>query len=414
LPENIGVLSRLQIINLEGCSLEVLPDSIGDLASLRTLGLRGNRLASLPASIGKLRELRALSVSENRLVDLPDTIGDLANLRELVLFDNCLVSLPSTIGGLKGVQQLVLARNKLESLPEEFGAMVSLKECYLSENKLTRLPGSIGSLGNLRKLVLDDNPLDESSVRLAKSLASSGCVVSIRQSNEILSRMARMEENPEAVLENPTAEDIFTGVKAVFTRLIPYFEGVEAIYEEDFCLSTVKLSNIRTSDAGIEAVVTFLSGYEEPGSEWNFSCEWDRMLYTASKWFFLNVGTFTFRNSEMKNYARVSRSLDEANRLMGWDETIARIDKPMNSEYWGRVGVEYMKAGKFVEAEDALKKSVELEPESAAAWGRLVVFFNNRGRKEEALDAVDNALRFAPADWPGVAVMEKYRQELSA
>ncbi len=62
LPENVGKLSEIQVIDLKSCNLNRLPDGIGDLSTLRTLGLRNNNLTSLPDTLGKLQELRALSV----------------------------------------------------------------------------------------------------------------------------------------------------------------------------------------------------------------------------------------------------------------------------------------------------------------------------------------------------------------
>jgi hypothetical protein len=301
LPDNIGLLSKLEILNLKGCRLERLPESIGDLGCLRTLGLRSNCLTSLPDSLGKLRELRVLSVSENQLVRLPDSIGNLVNLRELVLHKNNLTSLPATVGGLVNLQLLVLTENKLESIPDGLGSMPHLKECYLAGNRLTRLPGSIARLTALRRLVLDGNPLDEASLQLARTLASSGCVVEMRADNAIQARMAELAADPEAFAENATGEDLVTAMKAIFIDLVPYFEGVEATYEEDYCVSAVKLSNVRATEAGIQAVVTFLSGYEDPGKQWDFSCRWDGIIYTASKWFIVNIGTFTFDNSRMRH-----------------------------------------------------------------------------------------------------------------
>ena len=413
LPDNIGLLSKLEILNLKGCRLERMPESIGDLGCLRTLGLRSNRLTSLPDSLGKLRELRALSVSENQLVSLPDSIGNLVNLRELVLPQNNLTSLPATVGGLVNLQLLVLTENELESIPDGLGAMLHLKECYLAGNRLTRLPGSIARLTALRRLVLDGNPLDEASLQLARTLASSGCVVEMRAHNAIQARMAEFAADPEAFAENATGEDLVTAMKAIFIDLIPYFEGVEATYEEDYCVSAVKLSNVRATEAGIQAIVTFLSGYEDPGKQWDFSCRWDLIIYTASKWFIVNIGTFTFDNSRMRNYDEISRGIDETNRLLGLDKTIARVEKPMDGQYWGMVGTEYMKAGRFEDAEKALKKSLESDPTSAPAWGRLVIFFSNRGRKAEALDAAEKALRYAPAGWPGIEIMQEYRKQLT-
>jgi tetratricopeptide (TPR) repeat protein len=261
--------------------------------------------------------------------------------------------------------------------------------------------------------VLDDNPLDEESLQLAKGLASSGCVVSMRKGDAIQARMAQLAADPEAFARNASGEDFDTARKAIFMNMTPYFEGVEATYEEDYCVSSVKLSKVETTEGGIQAVVTFLSGYEDPGKQWDFSCAWDHMIYTASKWFILNIGTFTFHNSHLRNYDEISRGIDETNRLLGLDKTIAQVEKPIDEHYWGMVGTEYMKAGRFEEAEKAFKKSVELDPTSAPAWGRLVIFFNNRGRKAEALDAVEKALQYAPAGWPGIEIMQKYRKELT-
>lgn len=413
LPDDIGCLSKLDILNLKGCRLTQLPDSIGDLGCLRSLGLRSNCLTSLPATFGKLRALRALGAGENRLATLPDSIGDLVSLRELVLGKNELSSLPATMGGLVNLQLLVLAENKLQSLPDGIGSMTSLKECYLSGNMLTSLPDSIGKLTGLRKLVLDSNPLDEASLRLARGLASSGCVVSVNEANAIQARMAQLAADPEAFAKNGSPADFQTALMATFMNLIPYFEGVEAEYEEDYCVSTVKLSNVNATEAGVQAVATFLSGYEDPGKQWSFSCAWDGFIYTASKWFILNIGTFTFHNSHMNRYTEISQSIDKVNRLLGLDSTIARVGKPMDDQYWGMVGVEYMKAGRFEEAEKTLKKALELNPGSASSWGHLAIFLSNRGRKAEALGAVEKALQYAPAGWPGIEVMQKYRRQLT-
>lgn len=413
LPDDLGRLAKLEILNLRGGRLQRLPDSLGDLGNLRTLGLRANRLSSLPDSIGRLLELRALSVSGNSLHRLPDSIGSLVNLRELVLHQNDLSSLPDTIGRLINLQLLVVTENRLESIPEGVGSLRELRECYLGANRLTRLPGSIVRLTALRRLGLEDNPLDDASRGLARTLVSSGCVVSMGTESAIQARMAELAADPEAFARNPSGEDLITAMKAIFIRLIPCFEGVEATYEEDYCVSAVRLSQVQVTESGIEAVVTFLSGYEEPGRRWDFSCRWSGFVYTASRWFVLNIGTFTFQNSHLKGYDEIRRGIDETNRLLGLDRTIARVEKPEDEHYWGQVGTEYLKAGRFEEAERALRKSLEFNPASAPAWGRLVIFFANRGRKAEALDAAEHALQHAPAGWPGIEVMQKYRKDLA-
>ncbi|MCA9416831.1 MAG: leucine-rich repeat domain-containing protein [Candidatus Omnitrophica bacterium] len=53
-----------------------LPVEIGQITSLRNLHLDGNRLRSLPAEIGRLTALRNLDLYSNRLKTLPAEIGD--------------------------------------------------------------------------------------------------------------------------------------------------------------------------------------------------------------------------------------------------------------------------------------------------------------------------------------------------
>jgi tetratricopeptide (TPR) repeat protein len=235
----------------------------------------------------------------------------------------------------------------------------------------------------------------------------------MREAERLRARDAQMAAIWGTFAENGSCENPRVAWKAIFAKLITNFEDVEASYEEDYCVSAVTLSDVRTTEAGVQAIVTFLSGYEDPGKQWHFSCRWDRMVYTASKWFILNIGTFTFHGAQMKDYDAISRGIDEINKLLGFDTIIARVEKPIDAHYWGMVGTEYMKAGRFEEAEKALKESLELDLASASAWGRLVIFFNNRGRKAEALDAVEKALRYAPAGWPGLEIMEKYRKQLT-
>ncbi|WP_205632821.1 leucine-rich repeat domain-containing protein [Chlorobaculum limnaeum] len=50
--------------------LTELPESLGQLTQLRLLNLRENQLTSLPESLGKLTKLQSLDLSTNRLTSL--------------------------------------------------------------------------------------------------------------------------------------------------------------------------------------------------------------------------------------------------------------------------------------------------------------------------------------------------------
>jgi len=78
-----------------------LPESIGNLQLLSVLDVSYNQLRSLPESIGKLQALSKLHVSHNNLTSLPESIGSFQDLSELLVASNQLNSLPQSIGKLQ-------------------------------------------------------------------------------------------------------------------------------------------------------------------------------------------------------------------------------------------------------------------------------------------------------------------------
>jgi leucine-rich repeat protein SHOC2 len=182
-PAEIGRLSALGVLNLDGNQLTSVPAEIGQLASLLGLFLNrnqltsvpaeivgltlltelyldGNKLTSLPAEIGQLTAMRVLHLSDNQLTSVPVEIGRLSALRQLYLFDNRLTSLPAEIGQLASLLGLFLNRNQLTSVPAEIvGQLTSLRELYLANNRLTSVPAEIGQLTSLTMLNLRANQL---------------------------------------------------------------------------------------------------------------------------------------------------------------------------------------------------------------------------------------------------------------
>lgn len=135
-----------------------IPPQIGDLSSLIDLHLEGNQLSSLPPEFGKLSSLRNLYLEDNQLTDLPAEIGKLSNLYGLRLQNNQLTTLPPEIGDLD-VDFLALLDNQLVSLPPEFGNLSSLDVLNLENNHMSSLPQSIGNISGLSRLYLRGNTL---------------------------------------------------------------------------------------------------------------------------------------------------------------------------------------------------------------------------------------------------------------
>ncbi len=182
LPETIGQLTQLRVLNLDNNRLTALPDAIGllthleklllggnkltalpsvaeQLAQLRSIDLRNNSLTSLPAVICQLSQLRELNLVENRVPALPDAIGQLKYLQVLNISGNRLAALPETIGHLSRLKVLWLYNNQLTMLPETFEQLVQLERLSLCKNQFQELPGVVSRLKRLRELNLEENQL---------------------------------------------------------------------------------------------------------------------------------------------------------------------------------------------------------------------------------------------------------------
>jgi leucine-rich repeat protein SHOC2 len=158
-PAEIGQLTSLAELWLDGNQLTSVPAEIGRLTSLTMLYLHNNQLTSVPAEIGQLTSLRVLSLYNNKLTSVPAEIGQLTSLRVFWLYNNKLTSVPAEIGQLTSLTRLDLYGNQLTSLPTEIGQLTSLERLYLGHNQLTSVPTEIGQLTSLRKLGLQANQL---------------------------------------------------------------------------------------------------------------------------------------------------------------------------------------------------------------------------------------------------------------
>ncbi|WP_442939201.1 leucine-rich repeat domain-containing protein [Nostoc sp.] len=78
-------------------------------AGYTELSLHGIGLTELPESIGTLTQLRVLDLYQNRLTTLPETIASLTGLQKLSLRANEFTELPEAITALTGLQSLNLS-----------------------------------------------------------------------------------------------------------------------------------------------------------------------------------------------------------------------------------------------------------------------------------------------------------------
>jgi len=158
-PDSIVELINLEELKLQHTQITTLPEGFGNLKKLRRAILNSNKLKTLPNNFGELENLVSLSINNNELTSLPETFGKLKNLKEININKNQLTSLPESFGELESLQRLELENNPLTSLPESFGNLQNLTHLVINRNKLSSLPDSFGKLENLKRLNLEENQL---------------------------------------------------------------------------------------------------------------------------------------------------------------------------------------------------------------------------------------------------------------
>ncbi|KAF5725966.1 plant intracellular Ras-group-related LRR protein 6-like [Tripterygium wilfordii] len=162
LPNSIGCLSKLKVLNVSGNLLRFLPKTIENCRLLEELNANFNQLTMLPDNIGfELTNLKKISVNSNKLVFLPHSLTYLTLLRILDARLNNLRCLPDDLENLINLEVLNVSQNfqYLQSLPYSIGLLISLVVLDVSYNKITTLPDSMGCLKKLQKLKVEGNPL---------------------------------------------------------------------------------------------------------------------------------------------------------------------------------------------------------------------------------------------------------------
>ena len=174
---SVKLVTGLVKLDLRDCkNLSSFPNAYCSLMSLKILTLSGcSKIDELPENLGNLKGLEVLDVSRTAIKELPTSINHLKNLEKLSFYgceglspnsSNKLISLrqrsPYPIGmlvhslsGLRSLTNLDLRFCNLQSIPDEIGCLSSLLELNLEGNNFICLPKSLIQLSNLRFLGLN-------------------------------------------------------------------------------------------------------------------------------------------------------------------------------------------------------------------------------------------------------------------
>ncbi len=195
LPESFGNLKNLNELYALNSKLKILPESFGELRNLEYLELKYTQITSLPESFGKLQNLKKAEISGNPLTTFPESFGVLEKLEFLEARKNKLTFLPESFYKLKNLKVLDLRINHLNALPTNFGELHALERLDLQVNNLSTLPESFGELRNLKKAVLDNNQLNI----LPESIGYLESIIELHAENNQLTSLPNTIEGMKAL-----------------------------------------------------------------------------------------------------------------------------------------------------------------------------------------------------------------------
>lgn len=159
MPDEIGNLVNLESLHAYSNKFKKLPDSFGNLAKLTTCVIWSNELTALPKTIGKLKNLRELEIKWNPIKELPDEINGLESLLELDANSTHLSDLPDDLSGMKKLHRVILSQSKFKQFPRALFTLPALVSLDLAENQIKELPDDIGRMTKLRHLKVKENPI---------------------------------------------------------------------------------------------------------------------------------------------------------------------------------------------------------------------------------------------------------------
>jgi Leucine-rich repeat (LRR) protein len=153
IPENIGNLKKLRILDLEDTSIRKIPESLGD-CPLEYLKISGD-FQTIPETFGNLAALEELHIEADTMQTLPGSIGKCGALKIFDLKSDEIRELPASLGKLTNLEQFYIDAFNLEKIPDIFGDLGALKHLDIFSGALTAFPENMGKLKNLESLSLD-------------------------------------------------------------------------------------------------------------------------------------------------------------------------------------------------------------------------------------------------------------------
>ncbi|MBD0402246.1 T9SS type A sorting domain-containing protein, partial [Flammeovirga sp. EKP202] len=130
-----GERGRVKALILNAKQLDLLPENLGELTELELLEVGNNRINELPNSIGMLKVLKEFKINSNQLNDLVNELYDLEQLEVIDISNNQISSIDPKISQLSQLQQAHIQDN--------YFTFDDIQQIPLERNRFTYSPQQI-------------------------------------------------------------------------------------------------------------------------------------------------------------------------------------------------------------------------------------------------------------------------------
>ena len=177
LPENLGNLVNLELLDIAGTKVQQFPASIGKCNNLKHITANACNIQSIPTEIAGCRSLSYVNLGANKIDIIPKEIASCTNLKNLNLSSNNIQVIPLELCSMIWLESLDLGENQIEEIPSQLKKLTNLYTCALNGNKLTIFPKEVFAFKNLINLWLHNNEIERIPIEVADFKRLMGFIV---------------------------------------------------------------------------------------------------------------------------------------------------------------------------------------------------------------------------------------------